>query len=60
MSDRWRECDFLDDVAEELEDTEHSVGGMCSAMPLGLTVAFRGPVPLLLTVCDEVVVLRVY
>ena len=59
MSDRCLECDFLDDVVEEFDDMEHSVGGMCSAIPLGLTVAFMGPVPLLLTVCDEVV-LRVY
>ena len=50
VSDRCLECVLV----EELDDTVHSVDGMCSVIPLGLIVALMGP-PLLLTVCDEVI-----
>ena len=46
-------------VVELFDDTVHSVDGMCSVIPLGLTVALMGP-PLLLAVCDDEVILCVY
>ena len=46
-------------IAELFDDTVHSVDGMFSIIPLGLTVALMGP-PLLLAVCNEEVILCVY